>query len=126
MIHRLIEGVAALTLTALLLAWPVHRPGGFLTARHVQQCGRGPGDTPGARTGTTTTSLPWDYHTLPASAWLQRLVHRQSQTYGELDAATETARAADRASYIEIAGGKHDYPKGFDYTRDRRFEMYGV
>jgi indolepyruvate decarboxylase len=48
------------------------------------------------------------------------------KTNGELEAAMQKAEAADTASYIELVGGKHDYPAGLKLVGSRGYEMYGI
>jgi hypothetical protein len=38
----------------------------------------------------------------------------------------QKADAADTASYIEIVGGKHDYPAGVKLFHTRMAELYGI
>ncbi len=68
----------------------------------------------------------WDYHTLPAALGCRDWFTAKVRTNGELEAAMKKAETSDTASYIEIIGGKHDYPTAFAFGRDRRYEMYGV
>ncbi len=68
----------------------------------------------------------WDYHRLPAALGCKDWFTAKVRTNGELEAAMNKAQASDTASYIEIVGGKHDYPKGLEFARSRRYEMYGI
>ena len=69
---------------------------------------------------------PWDYHTLPAALGCKDWFTAKVKTNGELEAAMKKAQAADTASYIEIVGGKHDYPEGLKIVGSRGSEMYGI
>jgi indolepyruvate decarboxylase len=69
---------------------------------------------------------PWDYHTLPAALGCKDWFTAKVKTNGELHAAMAKADAADTASYIEIVGGKHDYPEGLKLVHSRSAEMYGI
>jgi indolepyruvate decarboxylase len=69
---------------------------------------------------------PWDYHTLPAALGCKDWFTAKIRTNGELEAAMKKAAAADTASYIEIIGGKHDYPAGLKLVGGRGYEMYGI
>ena len=69
---------------------------------------------------------PWDYHTLPAALGCKDWFTAKVRTNGELEAAMRKAEAADTASYIEIVGGKHDYPAGLRLIGSRSYEMYGI
>ena len=69
---------------------------------------------------------PWDYHTLPAALGCKDWFTAKVKTNGELEAAMQKADAADTASYIEIVGGKHDYPAGVKLFHTRMAELYGI
>jgi indolepyruvate decarboxylase len=69
---------------------------------------------------------PWDYHTLPAALGCKDWFTAKVKTNGELEAAMQKAEAADTASYIEMVGGKHDYPAGLKLVGSRGYEMYGI
>ncbi|MCH9735087.1 MAG: alpha-keto acid decarboxylase family protein [Actinomycetia bacterium] len=69
---------------------------------------------------------PWDYHTLPAALGCKDWFTAKVKTNGELEAAMKKAQEADAASYIEIVGGKHDYPEGLKLVGSRSSEMYGI
>lgn len=69
---------------------------------------------------------PWDYHTLPAALGCKDWFTAKVKTNGELEAAMQKAEAADTASYIELVGGKHDYPAGLKLVGSRSYEMYGI
>jgi len=68
----------------------------------------------------------WDYHTLPAALGCKDWFTAKVKTNGELEAAMEKADAVDTASYIEIVGGKHDYPAGVQLFGTRTAELYGI
>ncbi len=68
----------------------------------------------------------WDYHTLPAALGCKDWFTAKVKTNGELEAAMQKADAADTASYIEIVGGKHDYPAGVQLFHTRTAELYGI
>jgi indolepyruvate decarboxylase len=68
----------------------------------------------------------WDYHTLPAALGCKGWFTAKVKTNGELEAAMQKADAADTASYIEIVGGKHDYPAGVKLFHTRMAELYGI
>jgi indolepyruvate decarboxylase len=69
---------------------------------------------------------PWDYHTLPAALGCKDWFTAKVKTNGELEAAMQKADASDTASYIEIVGGKHDYPAGVQLFHTRMAELYGI
>jgi indolepyruvate decarboxylase len=69
---------------------------------------------------------PWDYHTLPAALGCKDWFTAKVRTNGELEAAMRKAEAADTACYIEIVGGKHDYPAGLKLVGSMGYEMYGI
>ena len=68
----------------------------------------------------------WDYHKLPAALGCKDWFTAKVKTNGELEAAMQKADAADTASYIEIVGGKHDYPAGVQLFGSRIAELYGI
>jgi len=69
---------------------------------------------------------PWDYHTLPAALGCKDWFTAKVKTNGELEAAMKKAESADTASYIEMVGGKHDYPAGLKLMGSRQYEFYGI
>ena len=69
---------------------------------------------------------PWDYHTLPTALGCKDWFTAKVRTNGELEEAMRKAEAADTASYIEIVGGKYDYPAGLKLVGKRGYEMYGI
>jgi indolepyruvate decarboxylase len=68
----------------------------------------------------------WDYHMLPAALGCKDWFTAMVKTNGVIDAAMQKADAADTASYIEIVGGKHDYPAGVKLFGTRLAELYGI
>lgn len=68
---------------------------------------------------------PWDYHTLPAALGCKGWFTAKVTTLGELDAALAEAGAAKSACYIEVVGGRTDYPKGLALANQHLDEMYG-
>jgi indolepyruvate decarboxylase len=69
---------------------------------------------------------PWDYHKLPAALGCKDWFTAKVKTNGELEAAMQKAQEVDTASYIEVVGGKHDYPEGLKIVHSRSGEMYGI
>ena len=55
---------------------------------------------------------PWNYHTLPAALGCRGWFTAKVTTLGELDAALARAATGESASYIEIVGGRMDFPGG--------------
>ena len=68
----------------------------------------------------------WDYHKLPAALGCKDWFTAKVKTNGELEAAMQKAQEVDTASYIEVVGGKHDYPEGLKIVHSRSAEMYGI
>ena len=54
---------------------------------------------------------PWNYHALPAALGCQGWFTAKVTTLGELDAALARASTAESASYIEVVGGRTDFPR---------------
>ncbi len=67
---------------------------------------------------------PWSYHTLPAALGCQGWFTAKVTTLGELDAALAKAAKGGSACYIEVVGGKTDYPAGLAAAHDRLEELY--
>jgi indolepyruvate decarboxylase len=67
---------------------------------------------------------PWNYHALPAALGCKDWFTAKVSTLGELDAAMDRAGKGDSACYIEIVGGKTDYPAGLAAAHDRLEELY--
>src|ERR1700722_5755197 len=67
---------------------------------------------------------PWNYHALPAALGCQGWFTAKVSTLGELDAALDRASTAKSACYIEVVGGKTDYPAGLAAAHDRLEALY--
>jgi indolepyruvate decarboxylase len=67
---------------------------------------------------------PWNYHTLPAAPGCQGWFTAKVTTLGELDAALARASAAESACYIEVGGGRTDYPAALAAAHDRLEALY--
>src|SRR6202041_1268618 len=67
---------------------------------------------------------PWNYHALPAALGCQGWFTAKVSTLGELDAALDRAAKGDSACYIEVVGGKTDYPAGLAAAHDRLDALY--
>ena len=76
------------------------------------------------RTGSTTTSAPWNYHALPAALGCRRWFTAKVATLGELDEALAKASTAKSACYIEVVGGKLDLPAGLLAAHQRLDALY--
>ncbi len=68
---------------------------------------------------------PWDYHTLPAALGCKEWFTAKVATLGELDAALAEASTGKSACYIEVVGGRTDYPKGLALAHQHLDAMYG-
>jgi indolepyruvate decarboxylase len=68
---------------------------------------------------------PWDYHTLPAALGCKSWFTAKVATLGELDAALARASTGESACYIEVVGGRTDYPKGLARVHQYLDAMYG-
>jgi hypothetical protein len=55
---------------------------------------------------------PWNYHALPAALGCRGWFTAKVTTLGELDAALARAATGESASYIEVVGGRLDFPAG--------------
>ena len=55
---------------------------------------------------------PWNYHALPAALGCRGWFTAKVTTLGELDAALARAATGESASYIEVVGGRMDFPAG--------------
>jgi indolepyruvate decarboxylase len=53
---------------------------------------------------------PWNYHALPAALGCRGWFTAKVTTLGELDAALARAATGESASYIEVIGGRLDFP----------------
>jgi indolepyruvate decarboxylase len=67
---------------------------------------------------------PWNYHTVPAALGCQGWFTAKVTTLGELDAALTRASTAESACYIEVVGGKTDYPAGLTAAHQRLEALY--
>jgi indolepyruvate decarboxylase len=67
---------------------------------------------------------PWNYHALPAALGCQDWFTAKVTTLGELDAALARASTAKSACYIEVVGGKTDYPAGLAAAHQRLEVLY--
>jgi indolepyruvate decarboxylase len=68
---------------------------------------------------------PWDYHTLPAALGCKDWFTAKVATLGELDAALAKATRSNSACYIEVVGGRTDFPKGLALANKHLDAMYG-
>jgi indolepyruvate decarboxylase len=66
----------------------------------------------------------WNYHALPAALGCQGWFTAKVATLGELDAALARAAKGDTACYIEVVGGKTDYPAGLAAANKRLEALY--
>ncbi|HEX4131390.1 MAG TPA: thiamine pyrophosphate-binding protein [Pirellulales bacterium] len=66
----------------------------------------------------------WTYHALPAALGCQGWFTAKVSTLGELDAALDRAAKGDTACYIEVVGGKTDYPAGLAAANKRLEALY--
>jgi indolepyruvate decarboxylase len=67
---------------------------------------------------------PWNYHTLPAALGCRGWFTAKVTTLGELDAALARAATGESACYIEVVGGKMDFPAGLAMAHQRLDAMY--
>ena len=67
---------------------------------------------------------PWSYHSLPAALGCQGWFTAKVATPGELDAALAKASTAKSACYIEVVGGRTDYPAGLVAAHQRLDALY--
>ena len=67
---------------------------------------------------------PWNYHALPAALGCQGWFTAKVSTLGELDAALARASTAESACYIEVVGGRTDYPAGLAAANQRLEALY--
>jgi indolepyruvate decarboxylase len=68
---------------------------------------------------------PWNYHALPAALGCRGWFTARVTTLGELDAALARAATGESASYIEVVGGRMDFPAGLAMAHQRLDAMYG-
>jgi indolepyruvate decarboxylase len=67
---------------------------------------------------------PWNYHALPAALGCQGWFTAKVTTLGELDAALAKAATGESASYIEVVGGKMDFPPALAMAHQHLDAMY--
>jgi indolepyruvate decarboxylase len=67
---------------------------------------------------------PWNYHALPAALGCRDWFTAKVSTLGELDAALARAATGESASYIEVVGGRMDFPAGLAKAHQRLDAMY--
>jgi indolepyruvate decarboxylase len=67
---------------------------------------------------------PWNYHTLPAALGCQGWFAAKVTTLGELDTALARASTAESACFIEVVGGRTDYPAGLVAAHQRLEALY--
>jgi indolepyruvate decarboxylase len=68
---------------------------------------------------------PWNYHALPAALGCAGWFTAKVTTLGELDAALARAATGESASYIEVVGGRMDFPAGLALAHKRLDALYG-
>jgi indolepyruvate decarboxylase len=67
---------------------------------------------------------PWNYHALPAALGCRGWFTAKVTTLGELDAALARAATGESASYIEVVGGRMDFPAGLAMAHQRLDALY--
>ena len=67
---------------------------------------------------------PWNYHALPPALGCQGWFTAKVTTLGELDVALTRASTGESACYIEVVGGRTDYPAGLVAAHDRLEILY--
>jgi indolepyruvate decarboxylase len=67
---------------------------------------------------------PWNYHTLPAALGCRGWFTARVTTLGELDAALARASTGESACYIEVVGGRMDFPPVLAMAHQRLDAMY--
>ena len=67
---------------------------------------------------------PWNYHALPAALGCRGWFTAKVTTLGELDAALARAATGESACYIEVVGGRMDFPAGLALAHQRLDAMY--
>jgi indolepyruvate decarboxylase len=68
---------------------------------------------------------PWNYHALPAALGCRGWFTARVTTLGELDATLARAASGESASYIEVVGGRMDFPAGLAMAHQRLDALYG-
>jgi indolepyruvate decarboxylase len=67
---------------------------------------------------------PWNYHALPAALSCAGWFTAKVSTLGELDAALARAATCESARYIEVVGGRMDFPAGLAMAHQRLDALY--
>jgi indolepyruvate decarboxylase len=67
---------------------------------------------------------PWNYHALPGALSRRGWFTAKVTTLGELDAALARVSTEESACYIEVVGGKTDYPAGLAAAHQRLDALY--
>jgi indolepyruvate decarboxylase len=67
---------------------------------------------------------PWNYHALPAALGCRGWFTAKVTTLGELDAALARAATGESACYIEVVGGRMDFPPVLAMAHQRLDAMY--
>jgi indolepyruvate decarboxylase len=67
---------------------------------------------------------PWNYHALPAALGCEGWFTAKVTTLGELDAALARASTGESACYIEVVGGRMDFPPVLAMAHQRLDAMY--
>src|SRR4051812_29615205 len=67
---------------------------------------------------------PWNYHDLPAALGCRDWFTAKVATLGELDAALARAATGESACYVEVAGGKMDFPPGLALAHQHLDALY--
>ena len=67
---------------------------------------------------------PWNYHALPAALGCRGWFTAKVTTLGELDAALARAATGESACYIEVVGGRMDFPAGLAMAHERLDALY--
>src|SRR5262249_4747316 len=75
--------------------------------------------------GVHTALAPGAHQTLPAALGCRGWFTARVTTLGELDAALARAATGESASYIEVVGGRMDFPAGLAMAHQRLDAMYG-
>ena len=69
-------------------------------------------------------SFRWNYHALPAALGCRGWFTARVTTLGELDAALARASTGESACYIEVVGGRMDFPPVLAMAHQRLDAMY--
>jgi hypothetical protein len=68
---------------------------------------------------------PWNYSRLPEAFGCRDWTTAKVNSVQDLDAALAEAGRGGRGFYIEVMGGRTDFPKGLQLARTRLAQMYG-